>query len=195
MTSRQEEIQDLLDEVLPRLEKLKTEALQEIEAAQKEAQRNLKRHEQAQEELAHVSEEIARLKQEQEKLPNLAYRAGLDEEWEEEDRLKERYRNIKPALESLENRREALREELHSLNPDGDDYPKNATIHQYSQVSAVAHGPRTVLEELKKKLTDALENSLDPVIKKHEGLKATTWQLSHDRAWATSPAGRGGVGS
>jgi chromosome segregation ATPase len=191
--SYSEEIQALLDDVLPRLDALKENALQEIEEAQDRAETSISRHEQATVELSQVEAEISSLKQERESLPGKAYRAGLDEDWQEEDRLKERYRTLKPALEELEERRESLRQELHSLNPAGDDYPGNATLHQYAQVARVAHGPRTELEALKEKLSKALDDSLDPVIAKHESLRATTWQLSHDRAWATSPVGRGGI--
>lgn len=52
-------------------------------------------------------------------MPNKAYRAGLDGEYELEDSLSERYRNLKPAIETLEERGESLRREIHSLNPTG----------------------------------------------------------------------------
>ena len=110
--------------------------------------------------------------------------------WEEEDRLKERYRNLKPALEALEERRESLREELARLSPNDRGYAKDATIDQYGWAAGVAHGPRTDLEELRKKLTEALDSSVNPVVEKHNSLRSTVEALSRDRNWETSPVGR-----
>lgn len=187
------ETQGLLDDILPRLEKLKADALAEIEEAQKAAQKNVGRHAQAAEELAYVEASIARFEQEREELPNRAYRAQLDEAWEEEDRLKERYKNLKPALETLEERRGSLREELHRLNPDGEGHPNNVTVEQYVQAARPAYDHRVELEDLKKKLTEALDAAVDPVVQKHDSLRATVEALSRDIAWANSPVGRGAI--
>jgi F0F1-type ATP synthase membrane subunit b/b' len=56
----------------------------------------MRRHEDAASDLADVEAEIATLRAERETLPDRAYRAGLDEEYEREDELKERYKNLKP---------------------------------------------------------------------------------------------------
>lgn len=66
-------------------------------------------------------------------------------------------------------------------------------IEQYGEVAGVASKPRHELEELREKLGKALDAAVDPVVAKHENLKATTWQLSHERAWDESPVGRGAV--
>ncbi len=86
-----------------------------------------------------------------------------------------------------------LRREIHALNPDGDSHALNPVIRQYGGVAGIASGPRHELEALKEKLTKALDASIDPVVRQHEDLKSTVWQLGHDRAWDESPVGRGGV--
>ena len=191
--SRAEEIQAIEDEFIPRLEALKEEALGEIAAAQEGAQANIDRHTQAQAEWGQVEAEIARLSSEREALPDRAYRAGLDEEYELEDDLRARYRNLKPELEGLRWRAGELEREIVGLSPEGDSHPNNVIVRQYGKVAGTASGPRHELEALKEKLTQALDASLDPVIRQHEDLKATVWQLGHDRAWDESPVGRGGV--
>jgi predicted nucleic acid-binding Zn-ribbon protein len=191
--NRTEEIQSLLDEVLPRLEALRDAAMEEIDAAQAVAQANIDRHTHAQAERGEVEAEITRLRSEREALPDRAYRAGLDEDYEQEDDLKERYRNLKPALEGLAQRAEALEREIVDLSPEGDAHANNVIVRQYGKVAGIASGPRHELEALKDQLTKALDASLDPVIRQHEDLKATVWQLGHDRAWDESPVGRGGV--
>jgi len=191
--SRAEEIQSLLDEVLPRLEALRASSMEEIAAAQEVAQANINRHTHAQAERGEVEEQIARLGAERETLPDRAYRAGLDGEYELEDELAERYRNLKPALEGLAQRAEELDQEIVDLSPEGDSHPNNVIVRQYGKVAGIASGPRHELEALKDHLTKALDLSIDPVVKKHEDLKATVWQLGHERAWDESPVGRGGV--
>ncbi len=191
--SRAEEVQAILDDVIPRLNALRDDAMEEIAQAQETAQANIDRHTHAQAERGEVEEQIARLSSERDSLPDRAYRAGLDEDYEQEDDLKERYRNLKPALEGLAQRAEELDQEIVDLSPEGDSHPNNIVVWQLAKVAGTASGPRHELEGLKDQLTKALDASLDPVIRQHEDLKATVWQLGHDRAWDESPVGRGGV--
>ncbi len=191
--SRAEEIQAILDEFIPRLNALRDEALKEIGEASEEARKNIDRHARAWAEREALEEQIARLRSEREALPDKAYRAGLDEDYELEDDLKERYRKLKPELEDLRWRAGELEREIVDLSPDGDSHPNNVIVRQYGKVAGTASGPRHELEALKEKLTKALDASLDPVIRQHEDLKATVWQLGHERSWDESPVGRGGV--
>jgi DNA repair exonuclease SbcCD ATPase subunit len=191
--SRAEEIQAIEDEFIPRLEALKEEALGEIAQAQEVAQANIERHTQAVAEREALEERSRAIRSEREALPDQAYRAGMDEEYELEDDLRARFRNLKPELEGLRWRAEELDREIHDLSPDGDSHPNNVVVRQYGKVAGTASGPRHELEALKEKLTQALDASIGPVIRQHEDLKATVWQLGHDRAWDESPVGRGGV--
>lgn len=190
---RKEKIEALLADVEPRLEALRDEAMEEIRGAREEADANVRRHEEAASGLAGVEAEISRLNAEREELPNRAYRAGLDEDYEREDDLKERYRELKPEIEALEARRDALSDELSRLDPRGGGHPKDVVIEHLGDVAGVAHGARADLEELKDALTRALDRAVGPVARAHDGTRATVEQLGRDRAWAESPVGRGGL--
>ena len=96
--SRKEETEKLLADVVPRLEALGTEAMDEIAQAEREAGAKEKRYHEAVEQLAKVEKKIAAIRTEREELPDQAYRAGLDEDYELEDTLKERYKNLRLSL-------------------------------------------------------------------------------------------------
>jgi DNA repair exonuclease SbcCD ATPase subunit len=184
-------IESILTDVLPRLESLHEDAMKEIAEAQKTASANTARYDQAAGELGFAEAEISRLSAEREALPDQAYRAGMEEDYSLEDELKERYKELKPALEALEEQATELREEMRSLNPGGSDYPSACTAHQLGDAARVAYTARTDLELLQARLTKALDEMRDPVASKHHTLRATVQQLGHDRAWAESPVGRG----
>lgn len=189
--TRAEKISAILEETLLRLEDLHEDAMKEIAEAQETASANTARHGQAALELAGTEADISRYLSEREALPSAAYRAGMDEDYSLEDGLKVRYKNLKPALEALEERATELREEMRRLNPQGSDYPTAAREYQLAQAAGVAYTARTDLELLQARLTKALDEMRDPVASKHHTLRATVQQLGHDRAWAESPVGRG----
>lgn len=189
--SRAEMIESILEETLPRLEDLHEDAMKEIAEAQETASANTARHDQAAGELGFAEADISRLSAEREGLPDRAYRAGMDEDYSLEDELKERYKELKPALEALEEQATELKEEMRRLNPEGGDYPTACTAHQLADAARVAYTARTDLEKLRDRLSEALDKMVDPVAGKHDSLKGTVWQLGHDRAWAESPVGRG----
>lgn len=182
--NRREEIDALLADAAERIAALGEEAMREIREKQAVADAAVSRHGEAARELGEVEAEIVRLSAEREEIPNLAYRAGLDQQWEEEDRLKERYANLKPAIEALEERRSSLREEIAGLSPRDSGHPTDSTAHQYGLVARVAHYRRRELEDLRDRLTKALDDALDPVASVHDNTKALTWQLGHDREWS-----------
>jgi predicted nucleic acid-binding Zn-ribbon protein len=189
--SRTEQIEGLLNDVESRLEALSEDAMTEIGQAKQEASANVARHDQARRELADVGAEIATLTAEREELPGRAYRAGLDGDGELEATLSERYRNLRPAIESLEDRRAGLKDEIRSLNPHGRGHPKEVQSAAYASAAGVAHERRLEMEDLSVRLTKAISDATDPVVGEHTNLKATVEALSRDVAWETSPAARG----
>ncbi len=193
--SRREAIEEILSDVLPRLEALQEDSMGEIREAQGRADANVERHDAGAEELAVVESEIARMTAEREALPNRAYRAGFDGREEEEEELKARYRNLGPAIASLEERRGELRAEMARLNPGSSGHDKDCLIGQYAAVAQVANDARRDLEGLRDRLTRALDSMVAPVARTHDNTRATVQQLSTDRNWALSPAGRGGIRS
>jgi ElaB/YqjD/DUF883 family membrane-anchored ribosome-binding protein len=192
VTNRREKIEKLLAEVEPVLAELHDEAMAEIREAKSEASANVQRYQQASEELAQVEAEIAKLSAEREKLPNEAYRAGLDGDDDKEEQLRKSYRDLRPVIEGLEERRGSLKEELARISPSGWGHHSDATIHQYGNAAGVAHSARSEMEDLRDRLSKALSDAVDPVVREHKNLRATVSQLGEDRKWTMPGVGVGG---
>ncbi len=167
------------------------EALAEIGRAQDEANAKERRYYEAVDELAGVEKKIAAVRTEREELPDRAYRAGMDEDYELEDTLKERYKNLRLALEALEDRQGSLKREIGELLPQPRGHELDAHIKTTTSVAGVAFAARKDMEHLKDSLTKALASAADPVVKEHTELLAEAQQLNRDREWALSPAGMG----
>jgi len=181
--SRRERVEELLADVLPKIEALKEQALDSIAEVRRDANEKLHRHEEATEDLALVEEEIESLRDEREKLPDRAYRAALDEEYRLEDELKERYKNLKPAIEHLEERRGFLKAELSELLPNGHGHRNDARIHHVARLAGTAHEERRALEDMRDRFVKALDEALEPVAKLHEGNKAQVEAWGTEREW------------
>jgi hypothetical protein len=191
--NRRERIEELLADVEPVLQELRDEAMKEIGAAQERADANVARLLGACRELFTVEERIRALTEEREGLPSRAYRAGLDGDARMEEELTERYRNLRPALDSLEDRRGSLKEEVARLAPRATGHPNDGTIEQYAGVARVAGAARSELEGLRDRLTKALDAMVGPVASVHDNTRATVQQLGKDREWDQSPVWRGGM--
>jgi len=181
--STREKVEELLADVLPKIGALQEQALDSIAEVRRDANEKLHRHEEATEDLALVEEEIESLRAEREGLPDRAYRAGLDEEYRHEDELKERYKNLKPAIEHLEERRRFLEAELSELLPNGHGHRNDARIHHVARVAGTAHEERRALEDMRDRLTKALDDAVEPVAKLHEGNKAQVEAWGTEREW------------
>lgn len=190
---RRHEIEALVADVLPRLEALREDSMGEIREAQGRADANVSRHEEAREELGGVEARLTMLRAEEEGLPVEHSRAVLADDVEEELRVKDRFSSVSEEIGELEERSKALAAEVRRLNPRGSGHPADATMHHLGRAAGVAHGARADLEGLRDRLTRALDATVRPVSDKHDALKGTVWQLGHDRDWAMSPVGRGGM--
>lgn len=183
-TTTRERVEELLQEVLPRLEGLKEEAMAEIGRVRRDANAKISRHEEAARELEEVEGELEALTAEREELPGRAYRAGLDEEYALEHELTERYRNLRLAIESLEDRRGSLKEEMRRLSPNDRGWRNDAAIHHTSRVAGTAHEERRALEELRDQLVKALDDTVGPVAQVHNDTRALVETWSTERTWA-----------
>jgi DNA repair exonuclease SbcCD ATPase subunit len=187
MSTRREKVEELLADILPRIEELKAEALAEIEAIRADAAEKVSRYEGAREELDDVEAEISILKAEREELPNKAYRAHLDGEQELEARLKERYQNLRPEIEALEDRRASLEEEMAKLDGRSSSGPpphrNDASRRQYGRVAGTAAEERRALELLKERLSKALDDAVGPVVRKHEDYRGLVAAWGEERKW------------
>ena len=182
--STRERVEDLLADVLPRLEALREESMAEIGRVRRDANTKISRNEEAARELGEVEEELEALTAEREELPGRAYRAGLDEDYQLEDELKERYKNLRLAIEGLEDRRGSLKEELRRLSPRDQGWRNDAAIHHTSRLAGTASEERRALEELRDRLTKALDDTVGPVEKVHNDTRALVETWSTERKWA-----------
>jgi chromosome segregation ATPase len=190
--SRHEEIEKLLADVEPRLEALRESALEEIRQDQQRAEANVRRYDEAVRELLDVDAEISRLSTEREQLAYKTYQAWLDSDRDVTARLRAGFRDLRSIIEGLQKRRTALKGELYRLSPRGQDH-RDAAIEQLGSTSGVASCARAELEELRDRLTEALDAMVQPVADRHDALRGTVEQLDRDRAWEESPVEREGV--
>ena len=190
--SRHEEIDKLLAFVEPRLEALRESALEEIRQDQQRAEANVRRNDEAVRELLDVEAEISRLSAEREQLAYKTYYAWLDNDRVVTARLRASFRDLRSIIDDLQKRRASLKGELYRLSPRGQDH-RDAAIEQLGSTSGVASCARAELEELRDRLTEALDAMVQPVVDRHEALVGALEQLGRERAWEESPVEREGV--
>ncbi len=183
MSTTREKVEELLADVLPRIEALKAEALDEIGRVKEDASATTARYEEAARELAAAEEEAEVLRAEREELPDRAYIAGMDEDYALEDELKERYKNLKPAIEHLEERRAALSAEMAELLPNSYGHRNDARIHHTARVAGTAHEERAALKDLRDRLVKALDDAAEPAERVHNDTRALVEAWSMDREW------------
>jgi chromosome segregation ATPase len=190
--SRHGEIEKLLADVEPRLEALREAALEEIRQDQQRAEANVRRYDEAVRELLDVEAEISRLSAEREQLAFKTYQAWLDSDRDVTARLRASFRDLRSIIEGLQKRRASLKGEIYRLSPRGQDH-RDAAIEQLGSTSGVASSARAELEELRDRLTQALDAMVRPVADRHDALRGTVEQLDRDRGWEESPVEREGV--
>jgi chromosome segregation ATPase len=187
--SRHEEIEKLLADVEPRLEALRESALEEIRQDQQRAEANVRRYDEAVRELLDVEAEISRLSTEREQLAYKTYQAWLDSDRDVTARLRAGFRDLRSIIEGLQKRRASLKGELYRLSPRGQDH-RDAAIEQLGSAAGVASSARAELEELRDRLTQALDAMVQPVADRHDALRGTVEQLDRDRGWEEGPVER-----
>jgi predicted nucleic acid-binding Zn-ribbon protein len=191
--SRREQVEAVLQDVLPRLEEIKADALAEIDRIRKDATQKASRYEQAREELEGVEARLVMLEAEKEGLPVEHSRALLEDNVDEELRIKERFTAVTEEIERLEDRRASLKEEIHRLLPNTRGHRNDVRIEAASRVAGAAFEEREALEDLKERLTKALDDAIDPVATVHEQSRGLTQSLGQERSWELSPVGKGAV--
>jgi chromosome segregation ATPase len=190
--SRHGEIEKLLADVEPRLEALRESALEEIRQEQQRAEANVRRYDEAVRELLDVEAEVSRLSAEREQLAFKTYQAWLDTDHDMTVRLRTSFRNLRSIIDGLQKRRTSLKGELSRLSPRGQDH-RDAAIEQLGSAAGVASSARAELEELRDRLTQALDTMVQPVADRHDALRGAVEQLGRDRAREKSPVEREGV--
>lgn len=153
-------LEEAISEVETLLPALVRDLEREVSEARQTAKGNVSRFHQALRELAECERRISQYEAEREELPTAAYAAGLDEDFEREDELKERYRNLKPAIDTLKESRESLRAEIDALCPKPTKgipggHPLDCVDFQEQNVADVNADAAQLMEGLRERLTKA----------------------------------------
>ncbi len=157
----------MVGELRSLVEDLAEEGRERTAAVEAAASERVSRFHDATAELAAARREIAALENDRKKLPNAAYRAGLDEDWALEDELKERYRNTRPALEALRERAGELEAEIAELVgpnpaiPGGTVY--DAMIEGYTRCRDAHRDAVAPLIEIRREVSRLLGDAVDPL--------------------------------
>lgn len=194
-----EKVEKLLADFLPRIREIEDGSLARVREVEADARSKISRVEEARAELSGVAVELEAMREEREEIPNKAYRAGLDGDYALEDDLKERYQNLKPAIEACQERCDELEEELAELlpkkGPNNEPHPLDAKIHHTARVAEVALSERVPLEHLRDRLVKAANSSAESVAKRHDENRAQVRSWGNSIEWERSPVGRGAVRS
>ncbi len=173
MPSSEERTERVIGELAALVGDLERIGREKTEAAEGEASERVSRFHDATAELAAARKQIDALEKERESLPNRAYRAGLDEDWAEEDRLKELYRNTRPALEALRARAGELEEEIAALVgpnpaiPGGTVY--DAMIEGYTRCRDAHRDAAAPLIEIQREVSRIMRDAVDPLTDGQKG--------------------------
>lgn len=166
--NRSEELERLMTETTRRFGEIVTASLQEIEEVNEEANAKVRRYEEARESLENVEGRIAALEAEREALPERVTRANLDEDFDLELQLRDRYRELPSALERLERHRDALRAELAQArtdpaHPDPEFDSLRVRSRQSARTSGAAFVARADLQGFRSQLAEALADLSEPL--------------------------------
>ena len=173
----------MLGELRSLVEDLAEEGRARTEAVEAEAEERVGRFHGASEELAAARREIARLEKDREQLPSLAFKANMDEDYEREDELREKYRAIRPALESLRVRAGELEAELGELvgknrTPRAD---LDAMIFGFERVRDAYGEAAAPLVSLQTRVSVLLSDAVDPLVGGHRATGQTLMGLRSER--------------
>ncbi len=170
----EERIESVVRQFRELVEALAEEGRERTTATEAEAEAAVNRYEDATRELDAARKRIEAMEKERESLPNLAYRAALDGEYEREDELTARYRNLKPALEALRGRVGELEAEVSGLHGPNPALPGGT--HYDAQLVAYTRVQRAYAEAVRP--LNRIEREVGAI------LRETTAHLgSGERAW------------
>lgn len=181
--STAEKVEALLSDVLPRVEEIAGEARAKIREVREDASAKIARHGAASTELAKAEDRIDALLDEKEGLVLAHSEAALEDDVDEELRIKQRYQDIGAEVEELEGRSSVLRDEISELVPNSHGHPYDARIHHVARVAMAANNEREALERLRDGIVEALDAALKPVVDTHEQTRAlvSSWGQQVDR--------------
>lgn len=180
----QERIEQVLGSLRALVEDLSREAWEKTAKAEEEASVSVARYADASDELDSARRQIERFQAERETLPNRAYRAGLDEDYELEDELKALYKSLKTELEALPERVARLEAEIAGLvgkNPTPSGH-LDVLIHSHERVRDTYDEAAAPLIEIKRQVVALLSDAVDPLVAEHRATGQSLMGLRDQRA-------------
>ncbi|MDP9475488.1 MAG: hypothetical protein M3R38_07320 [Actinomycetota bacterium] len=206
MPSSEERTRRVVGELRALVEALEAEGREKTEAVEAEASVRVSRFHEACDELDATRRKIAALENDREKLPSLAFRANMDEEFEREDELREKYRNTRPALEALRARAGELEEEIGELVGPNRSLPGgsvfDAMIQAYTRCRDAHRDAAAPLIQIQREVNRLLRDAVDPLVDGQKGWgqirKSVEEQRTNDpevRAYRAEKQARRAAGS
>lgn len=169
--SSQERIEAVVAELAEVVAEMAASATERAQSAEREASVQVGRYGEAVADLADARARIREYELEREGIPNRAYRAGLDERWEREDELKERYRNLAPAIAALAEQIASLEAEIvalagpNRLGPEGTAY--DAEVLAYVAVRDVYSEGASPIVEVERQVRRIMRDAVEPLTAAH----------------------------
>lgn len=176
-------LREAADALLEALSERREELLEEITAADHAGDEKSRHIHALVEERDNLEDRIASLEAERERLPMEAYRAGLDEEYEREDDLKDQYRKAGEELQENRERQRSVSEELKRLLPNEMGHPNDIEIAAFRDSVQTARRARDELEEIRERITKALATDVQPVVDAHATAKDQMVNWNTQREW------------
>ncbi len=180
---REERIDALVAEAKALIEEISKAGREAVEEAEATAEGNVERHQELSEELSELRRQEERLTRDREELPMRAYRAGLDEEYQREDELQERYRLAGKELERIGERVPQIEAELAELSPRKSSHENALFLHQYGKVNRAASVPLVALKRLGREISDLAEKEAGYFERILEERRAQSWGWQASMDW------------
>ncbi len=153
-----------------------------VATAESTADANVARHAELQDELSSLRSRSEHAAAELERIPVLHSRATLEDDVNEELRLKDRYQDLKEEKEAAESRLPEIERELQLLSPDG--HEDAVSLRQYGQVNRAASGPLVELKRIAKEITDAVEKEAGFFQGTIDDRLAESWSWRQNVSWS-----------
>ncbi len=182
MPSHEERIGALVAEAKALVEEISSDGRQAVAGAEAEADRNVRRFSELRDERESLSAEAGALRDELDGMPVLHSKAVLEDDVEEELRLKDRYGNARGRLSEISSRLPEVEAEIRKLSPRGEN-ENEASLHQYAAVNKAAAAPLVQLRRLGGEVHDAAIREAGHFEGVLEERRGESWAWRQDVAW------------
>jgi chromosome segregation ATPase len=182
MGSHRERVEALVAEAKALIEEISSDGRQAVAGAEAEADRNVRCHGELRDERDALVAEAAALEDELDAMPVLHSKAVLEDDVDEELRLKDRFRDAKDRRAEISARLPEVEAELKALSPRG-GHDNEVMIEQYAAVNRAASGPLASLRRLGSEISNLAEKGaghFEQVLTDRQG---ESWSWRNDLSW------------